>query len=173
MHDAAAENGDRSPERRPSRRNQITLATFLVIVAAIAAECALVVQIRKSYAAIPASAAPVCPEVYATPVVLLWIILGSAAVFAWRRHSTTRLAAQVAITCVLVMSRPWFPAGAGGRGGGYDVLWPLACFGVFIVAPLLFCRFSRIGDSVLLLADAAAVALLTYLFAVDPYIPNV
>jgi hypothetical protein len=71
MHNATAETGDRSHERTPSSQNQITLATLLVVVAAIAAECALVVEIRKSYAAIPPSAAPVCPEVYATPVVLL------------------------------------------------------------------------------------------------------
>jgi hypothetical protein len=173
MHNAAAETGDRSHETSPSSLNQITLATSLVIVAAIAAECALVVQIRKSYAAIPLSAAPVCPEVYATPLVLLWTILGSMAAFAWRRHSVTCLAAQIAISCVLVMSRLWVPAGAGGRGEGFDVLWPVTCFGVFFVAPLLLRRYTRIGDSVLLVADSAVVALLTYLFAVEPYVPKI
>jgi hypothetical protein len=54
-----------------SSRNRITLATSLVIVAAIAANCALVVQIKRKYAAIPPFAAPVCLEVYATPAVLL------------------------------------------------------------------------------------------------------
>src|SRR5437762_14020452 len=120
MHDAVAETGGGSPERRRSSRNRITLATSLVVVAAIAAECALVVQIRRSYAAIPPFAAPVCPEVYATPVVLLWIILGSMATFAWRRCSVTRLAAQVAVSCVLVLSRLWVPVGAGVPGAGYE-----------------------------------------------------
>jgi hypothetical protein len=143
-----------------------------VIVAAIAAECALVVQIRRSYAAIPPLAAPVCPEEYATPVVLLWIILGSLATFAWRRCSVTRLAAQVAISCVLVTSRLWVPVGAGAPGAGSDALWPVACFGVFLVTPLLLRRFSPVGDSILVLADSSAVALLTYLFAVQPYVPR-
>lgn len=172
MHNAAAETGESSHESTPSSQSQITLATLLVIVAAIAAECALVVEIRTRYAAIPPSAAPVCPEVYATPVVLLWIILGSTAAFAWRRHSVARLAAHIAISCVLVMSRLWVPIGAGGRGGGFDVLWPVTCFGAFFVAPLLLRRFSRIGDSMLLVADSAVVALLTYLFAVEPYVPK-
>jgi hypothetical protein len=33
-------------------------------------------------------------------------------------------------------------------------------------------RFSRINDSVLVLADSAAVALLTNLFAIHPYLPT-
>jgi hypothetical protein len=148
------------------------LATSLVIVAAIAAECALVVQIRRSYAAIPPFAAAVCPEEYVTPVVLLWIILGSMAIFAWRRCSVTRLAAQVAISCVLVTSRLWVPAGAGVPGAGYDALWPVACFGAFFTTPLLLRRFSQVGESVLVLADSSVVALLTYLFAVQPYVPR-
>jgi hypothetical protein len=172
MHNAAAETGDRSPEQRSSSRNRITLATLLVIVAALAAECALVIQIRRSYAAIPPFAAPVCPEVYATPLVLAWIILGSMATFAWRRGSVTRLAAQVAVSTMLVTSRLWAPTGAGVPGAGYDALWPVACFGAFFVVPLLLRRFSRIGDSVLVLADSAVVALLTYLFAVLPYVPR-
>jgi hypothetical protein len=171
MQNVAAETGDRSHESTPSSENQITLVTLLVIVAAIAAECALVVQIRKNYTAIPPSAAPVYAEVYVTPVVLLWIILGSTAVFAWRRHSVTRLAAHIAISCTLVLSRLWVPTGVGAGGEGFDVLWPATCFGVFFVAPLLLRRFSRIGDSVLTVADSAGVALLTYLFAVEPYVP--
>src|SRR4029077_4684940 len=99
--------------RRSASGRGITLATCLVIVAAIGAECGLVVQIRKAYAAVPPFAQPVCPEAYATPVMLLWIILGSLASFAWRRWSVTHLAAQVAVSCVLVMSRFWVPVGAG------------------------------------------------------------
>ena len=85
MQEVAEETRATSPDPRPTSRDQITLATSLVIVAAIAASCALVVQIKRKYEAIPAFAAPVCPEAYATPAVLLWIILGSIATFAWRR----------------------------------------------------------------------------------------
>src|SRR5260370_33228471 len=105
MRDAVEETDGSNPEPRPSRRDRITLATSLVIVAAVAAAGALFVQIRRSYAAIPPTSAPICPEVYASTAVLLWIILGSTATFAWRRCSVTCLAAQVAVSCVLVMSR--------------------------------------------------------------------
>jgi hypothetical protein len=156
-----------------SSRNRINLATALVIVAAIASECGLVVQIRRSYAAIPPFAAPFCPEVYATPAVLLWITLGSMATFAWRGHSVTRLAAQVALSSVLVMSQLWVRTFTGVLSAGYEVLWPVACFGTFFVTPLMLCRFSRIGDSVLhVLADSAVVALVTFLFVVQPYVPK-
>jgi hypothetical protein len=161
------------PHARPAGWGHMTLATCFAIVAAIAAICALVVQIRRGYAAIPSYAAPVCPGVYAIPVVLLWIILGSLATLAWRRCSIDRLAYQVAISCVLVMSRTWFAAGLGLLGPGiyHDSLWPVACFGIFFVAPLLLRRFLRIGDPALVLADSSAVALLTYLVAVKPWIP--
>jgi hypothetical protein len=174
MRDAVEETAGTNPEPGPFRRDRITLATSLAIVAAVAAACALFVQIRRSYEAIPPTSAPICPEVYARMAVFLWIILGSTATFAWRRCSVTRLAAQVAVSCVLVMSRLWVPPGVGMPGIGlyYDVLWPVACFGVFFVTPFLLCRFSRIGDSVLVLADSSVVALLTYLFAVQPYVPK-
>jgi hypothetical protein len=174
MHDAVEESDGSNPEPRPSSRDRITLGTSLVIVAAIAASCALVVQIKRNYASVPKFTAPVCPEVYTTPAVLLWISLGSMASFAWRRCSVTRLAAQIAVSSVLVMSRLWVPPGAGVPGVGlyYEVLWPVACFGACFVTPLLLCRFSRIGDSVLVLADSSVVALLAYLFAVQPYIPK-
>ena len=151
MQDAVEETNATNPDPRSFSRDQITLAGSLVIVAAIAACCALVVQIKRKYAAIPAFAAPVCPEVYATPAVLFWIILGSMATFAWRRSSVTRLAAQIAVSSVLVMSRLWDLAGVGMPGVGMyrEVFWPVACFGAFVVAPLLLRRFSRIGDSVL------------------------
>jgi hypothetical protein len=71
MQDAVEETNATNLNPRPSSRDQITLATSLVIVAAIAANCALVVQIKRKYAAIPPFAAPVCLEVYATPAVLL------------------------------------------------------------------------------------------------------
>jgi hypothetical protein len=174
MQEVAEETRATSPDPRPTSRDQITLATSLVIVAAIAASCALVVQIKRKYEAIPAFAAPVCPEAYATPAVLLWIILGSIATFAWRRCSVTRLAAQIAVSCVLVMSRLWNPAGVGVPGAGmyHEALWPVVCFGAFFVTPLLLYRFSRIGDSVLVFADSAVVALFAYLFAVQPYVPK-
>jgi hypothetical protein len=155
---------------KPSGPNRMSLGTALVVVAAIAAECALVVQIRRCYAAIPSFASPVSPEFVATPAVLLWIVLGSMATYAWRGPSVARLAAQVAISSVLVLSRLGVPAGIGGIA--YDVLWPAACFGAFFVLPLFLCRFSRIGDRALLVADSAAVALLTYHFAVRPYLPR-
>jgi hypothetical protein len=59
-----------------------------------------------------------------------------------------------------------------GAGMYHEVLWPVACFGAFFVTPLLLWRFSRIGDSVLVLADSSVVALLAYLFAVQPYVPK-
>ena len=169
MHNSEEQADGRNAERRSSGQDRITLATSLVIVAAVAAACALYVQIRRSYEAVPPSSTPVCPEVYATPAVLLWIILGSTATFAWRRCSITRLATQVAVACVLVMSRLSVP---GGGGSPFAVFWPVACFGAFFVTPVLLCRFSRIGDSILVLADSSAVALLAYLFAVEPYIPK-
>jgi hypothetical protein len=174
MQDAVEETNATNLNPRPSSRDQITLATSLVIVAAIAASCALVVQIKRKYAAIPPFAAPVCPEFYATPAVLLWIILGSIATFAWRRCSVARLAAQVAVSCVLVMSRLWNPAGGGIPGVGmyHEVLWPVACFGAFFITPLQLYRFSRIGDSVLVVADSSVVALLAYVFASGPYVPK-
>jgi hypothetical protein len=172
MHEAVEETDRRKPEPRPSSPDQITLATSLVIVAAVAAACALFVQIKRSYAAIPPTSAPVCPEEYATPAVFLWIFLGSTATFAWRRCSVTRLAAQVGVSCGLVMSRLWVPSGVAAAGEGYEALWPVACFGAFFVTPILLFRFSRIGDSVLVFADSSVVALLAYLFAVQPYVPK-
>jgi hypothetical protein len=148
------------------------LATLLVVVAAIGAECALVVQIRRCYEAIPPSDAPVCPEWQATPLVLLWIILGSLAAAAWRKYSVDRLAIQVAISCVLVISRLSVPTRFGPFSGLYDVFWPVACFGLFFVTPHLLLRFSRVNESVLVLADSSVVALLTYVFAIHEYVPR-
>ena len=160
-----------SEELERTQRNRIGLGTSLVVIAAIAAECALIVQIRRCYAAVPSFASPACPEWLATPAVLLWIILGSLAAAAIRKCSVTRLAYQVAISCVLVMSRLSVPGRA--LDGAYDVLWPAACFGLFFVTPHLLIRFSRVNHGVLMLADASVVALLTYVFAVQPYVPRV
>jgi hypothetical protein len=168
MH-AVAETKATSPEPRRGGPYRISLATSIVIVTVIAAECALVVQIRRNDAAVPSWATPVCPEAYATPVVLLWVILGSMATYAWRLCSVTRFASQVAVTCVLVMSRLWLPSNPIVP---YEVLWPVAVFGVFLVTPLWLRRFSRISDSVLVLADSSVVALLTYYFALERYIPK-
>ena len=142
MQNAGEETNGIILNPRPASRWRISLATSLAVVAAIAASCALVVQIHREYAAIPAAALPVCPEVYATPVVLLWIFLGSMATFAWRGSSVNRLAAQIAVSCVLVMSRPWLAASLGVLGPGiyHESLWPVACFGIFFVAPLLLRR---------------------------------
>lgn len=105
---------------------------------------------------------------------MLWIILGSTAFFAWRGSSLARLAAQVAISCVLVTSRHWLTSAFGATGYmiEHDVVWPLACFGVLIVIPLLLRRFTRAGDWVLLLVDSSAVALLANALAVQPYVPK-
>jgi hypothetical protein len=51
MH-AVAGSESTSREPGPAGRNRITLATLLAIVAAVAAECALIVQMRRNYAAI-------------------------------------------------------------------------------------------------------------------------
>ena len=71
-----------------------------------------------------------------------------------------------------VRARDVAALGSRGYGSLFDVFWPVACFGAFFVTPLLLCRFSRIGDSILVLADSTVVALLAYLFAVEPYIPK-
>lgn len=170
MHDDAVEQEGRLPERGLSSRNTITLSTSMWIVAAIAAACALVAQIKQNYAAIPPTSTPVCPETSAIPAVVLWIVLGSTVIFAWRRCSIARLAAQVTISCVLVMSRFWIPSAIQEV---LDVLWPLACFGVFFVIPILLRHSTRFGDSVLIFADAAFVTLLAYVFVVNAYIPRV
>jgi hypothetical protein len=158
--------------QRASRRNRISLATLLFVVAAIGAECALVVQIKRCYDAVPSYASPTWPEWQSTPLVLLWIVLGSLAAFALRKCTVNRLAIQVAISCVLVMSRLSVPTRTGPFGGAYDAFWPVACFGLFFVTPHLLVRFSRINDSVLVLADSAVVALLTYMFAIHEYVPK-
>ena len=78
MQNAGEKTNGIIPDPRPASRGRISLATSLAMVAAIATSCALVVQISRAYAAIPAFSSPACPEVYATPVVLLWIILGKS-----------------------------------------------------------------------------------------------
>jgi hypothetical protein len=158
-----------SADPQRTQRNRIGLGTSLVVIAAIAAECALVVQIRRCYAAVPSFASPACPEWLATPAVLLWIILASLAGFAIRKCSVTRFAYQVAISCVLVMSR--LGVSGGALDGAYAALWPAVCFGLFFVTPHLLIRFSRANDGVLVLADASVVTLLTYVFALQPYVP--
>jgi hypothetical protein len=152
-------------------RNRIGLGTSLVIMAAIATECGLVVAIDRCYAAVPSQATPAYAEAVTRPAVVLWTILGSLAAFAIRKCSVRRLAGQLAISCVLLTWR------LSVRGDTFDraaeVLWPVTCFGFFFVAPHLLVRFSRAKDSVLVLADAAVVALLTYVFAAQPYVPKI
>ena len=160
------------PDSGETRRNAISLGTSLMIVAAIAAECALVVQIKRCYEAVPAYASPACPEEYARVAVLCWIMLGSLAAFAIRKYSLTRLAAVVAISCVLVVSRLSVPTRTGDLGLAYAVFWPAACFGLCFVTPHLLIRRTGPNDRALLLADAAVVALLAYFFAVEPYVPR-
>jgi cytochrome bd-type quinol oxidase subunit 2 len=159
-------------ESRRARRNGINLGTSLTIVAAIAAECALVVQIKRCYEAIPSYESPVCPEEYAILAVLLWVVLGSLAAFAIRKYSLTQLAALVAISCVLVLSRLSVPTRTGALSAIYPIGWPIACFGLCIVAPYLLIRRSGTNNSALLLADSAVVALLTYVLAIEPYVPR-
>ncbi len=120
----------------------------------------------------PSFASPVCPEWLSTPLILIWIILGSLAAFVWRKWSVDRLAIQVAISCVLVMSRLSLPTRTGTFAVFYEVFWPAACFGLFFVLPHLLVRFSRVSEKVLVLADSSIVALLTYVFAVLEYVPK-
>jgi hypothetical protein len=154
------------------RRNRLSLATLLLVVAAIGAECALVVQIRRCYDAVPSFASPACPEWQSTPLVLLWIVLGSLAAFALRKSSVDRLALQVALSCAIVMSRLSVSTRNSPFGDAYGVFWPVACFGLFFVIPHILVRFSRTRESVLVLADSAVVALLTYVFAIHEYVPS-
>jgi hypothetical protein len=163
LPEAENDAGRRSDESRSP--NRITLATLLVVVAAIGAECAVVVQIRTCYEAVPAYATPACPEWQATPLVLTWIVLGSLAVFAIRKSTALRLAIQVAISCALVLTRISVPTRTGVFGGAYDAFWPAACFGVCFVLPYILVRYTRINNAVLILADSAAVALLVHIFA--------
>jgi hypothetical protein len=172
LSDSAVECDATGGTESASRRNRISLATLLFVVAAIGSECALVVQIRRCYEAIPSYASPVCPEWQATPLVLLWIILGSLASFALRKCSVDRLAIQVAISCVLVLSRLSVPTRSVPFGTAYDVFWPVACFGLCFVTPHLFVRFFRVNESALVLADSSVVALLTYIFAIHEYVPR-
>jgi uncharacterized membrane protein len=150
-----------------SNRSRITLTTCLVAISAVATSCALVVQIRQCYAAVPPFALPICAESIATPVVLLWVFLGSTATFALRRCSATRFAGQVAITSLLLTSRLWKPP-----FHGYEVTWPVLCFGIFCVTPLLLCRFSRIGDSLLILADSSLLAIMINVLVINDNIPK-
>jgi hypothetical protein len=159
------------PIQGTSRRNRISLGTAIAVVAAIGAECALVVQISRCYAAIP-TIVLACPEWQLTPLILLWILLGSLAAFAIRKCSVKRLAIAVALSCAIVISRLSVPTGIGIFVSVYGVYWPVACFGLFFVAPHLVVRFSRFNDSVLVLADSSVVALLTYFFAIMPYVPR-
>ena len=158
----AGRRSDESP-----RPNRITLATLLVVVAAIGAECAIVAQINTCYAAVPTYATPACPEWQATPLVLTWIVLGSLAVFAIRKSSVNRLAVQVAISCALVLTRISVPTRTGVFGGAYDVFWPAACFGLCFVLPHLLVRYHRLSNMVFILADSAIVALLVHIFALQ------
>ena len=102
-------NSQKSPE---TRRSRLSLGTLLIIVAAIAAQCAVVVEIKRCYGSIPSYATPAYPEWLASPAVLLWIILGSLAVFAIRKCSLNRLAVQLTISCALVTSRLSVPGRA-------------------------------------------------------------
>jgi hypothetical protein len=153
-----------------NRRQRISLSTLLLIVAVIAAECAVVVEIKRCYVANGGYLSDSYPEWLASPAVLAWLILGSLTVFAIRKCSLTRLAIQLTISCALVASRLSLRGKA--LDGAFDVMWPAACFGLFIAVPYLLVRSSRAGHPVLVLADAAAVALLTYLFAVHPCVPG-
>lgn len=146
-----------------SSRPRMTLTTCLVAISAVATSCALVVQIRRCYAAVPPFATPICPEQIATPVVLLWIFLGSAATFALRRCGATRFTGQVAMTSLLVTSRLWKPP-----FDGYEVI----CFGIFCVTPLLLRRFSRVGDSLLILVDSSLLAIITNMLMINENIPE-
>jgi hypothetical protein len=151
-------------------RNRIGLGTSLIVMAAIAAECGLVVAINRCYAAVPLYANPAYAETVTRPAVVLWTILGSLAAFAIRKCSVTRLAGQLAISCVLLTWR--LSVRRDTFDGAADVLWPVACFGFFFVAPHLLVRYSRANPRVLVLADATVVALSTYLFEIQPFVPK-
>ncbi len=89
-------------ERPASLR--FSLATLLLFVTAIAGACGVVVQIKRCYATIPTFRAPAFVEEYVTTAVLLWLILGSLAVFAIRKHSPAQLASVFALSCVITLS---------------------------------------------------------------------
>jgi hypothetical protein len=164
------ENFMSSLESEQTQRNSISLGTLLLIVAAIAGACGVVVQIKRCYATIPTYGAPVFQEEYATTAVLFWMILGSLAFFAIRKTSVAQLASVFLLSCVLILSV------LSVRADNFDrivpVLWPAAVFGLCFVTPHLLIRINRARDRALLLADAAIVALLTYQFALKPFVPQ-
>ena len=155
-------------ERPTSLR--FSLATLLLFVTAIAGACGVVVQIKRCYATIPTYGAPAFLEEYVTTAVLLWMILGSLAVFAIRKHSPAQLASVFALSCVITLSFLSLRADTFDRI--VPVLLPAAVFGLCFVTPHLLVRINRAGNRALLLADAAIVALLTYQFALRPFVPR-
>jgi hypothetical protein len=167
-----------SLESEQPERKSISLGTSLLIVAAIAGACGVVVQIKRCYAAIGTYRAPAFiptyravpfQEEYATLAVLLWMILGSLAFFAIRKTSVAQLAGVFLLSCAIIL--PVLTVRADMFDRIFPVLWPAAVFGLCFVTPHLLVRINRAGDRALLLADAAIVALLTYEFALKPFVP--
>lgn len=155
------------PDQDRADRAQWTIRTGLLAVAAIGAMMALATEVRRTYATVPAFASPLYPEEYATPAILVWIVLGSLAAWAWREASFDRLAAQVAFTALIVLA--WTLV----RGSWtFRMFGPLAGFGLLVVAPLICRRYGRgsrlagrIDRAALLLIDCAVTAMLVLLFA--------
>jgi hypothetical protein len=173
--DMSAPDSNEASSLASSTNGRISLSTSLTIVAAIAVSCALVVQILKRYAAIPQTSVPACSAVYSIPAVLLALVLGSTASFAWRNLSITGLASEVALSGSLLIWRLWSPAADAflDLSEFHPVFWPVACFGLFFVTPLLLRRFYQAGDWVWPLVDSTAVAMLTYYFVIAAYVPRV
>jgi hypothetical protein len=148
-------------------RRRLTIGSCLLAVAMVATILALVAAIRRAYEAVPSYASPAYPESLAMPAILLWVILTSIAAYAWRGATLDRLVAQVAISNLLVLTRFSFTSSQE-----FKMVWPVGCFGLFVVVPLLIRRFGRVGPqseriegASLLLVDSAIGALLVSLFA--------
>jgi hypothetical protein len=156
-------------ESEQTERKTISLGTSLLLVAAIAGACGVVVQIKRCYAAVPTFGTPAFEEEYATAAVLLWMILGSLAFFVIRKTSVAQLAGVFLLSCVLIL--PVLTLRADNFDRIFPTLWAAAVFGLCFVTPHLLVRFNRAGDRAHLSADAAIVALITYQFALKPYVP--
>jgi len=125
------------------------------------------VEIHRGYAAVPTFAAPLAPEGVTTSAVVLWVVFGSTAAVAWRGSSLGQLAVRISVSSVLVASRLQVPAGYG-----YEIVWPVASFGLFVVVPLLLWRAFRVGASAFVPVDSWGVAALACFFVVDQYVPK-
>jgi hypothetical protein len=152
--------------RGPAR---MTIASLITSIAAVGVFLAVLRQIEQAYD-VPQPFTFRYPRHFAMGAVAGWIVLGALAAFALRGGSLAGLAARVLVTSLLCLTRLAFPS--AGDGIEYHMLWPVYCFGLGVVGPLLILRFrparlpwARADGALAVLIDSACVALLVLLFA--------